>query len=155
MKKFDKSEKGFGILEILIASSLLLLMFSFLSNRFVNLSRYSDKKKNDIGFLMLKTYINERADCGKTQDANGDSCTDNTSLEILAADDSIIISRDSITSVGPSYQVRAVCKGGDIDILARKVRNGNPVRDPLKRRVVGNNGWISLYKKIPFHCSLL
>lgn len=143
-----------SILEILIASAMFLVMFSFLSKQYINFNKFKNKKEQNIGRLIIKTYINESADCQKTKDSNTTPCSDGSALEIVAADDSTVISKNSVTTIGQNYQVRAVCKNDDIDIQSRRVKNGTPLKDPLTGKIPGDNGWLSLYKDIPFHCSL-
>lgn len=154
-----KNEKGTGIIEVLVVLGIVLIIFTFLIDSFLNLNKLQKKKQTQIGHLIVKLYVNEYTDCNKTQQKNGNSCSKGSSLELIGSDGSTVINKSSsqYTNIGPNYQVRAICdEGGRIDIQSRRVKNGKPIKDPLTGKIPGkdSNGWISQFNKIPFSCDL-
>ena len=157
MNFFIGDEKGAGLIEILIVSGLLIVIFQFLMQSFTNFNKFQGKKENQMAQVALKSYINEAVSCAKTIANWPVSCSDQDTLEIISGADQLLIKNpddDGFTKIG-NFQVKAVCEVCEdcdsvtVNIQSRLVNlNDKPVRDPL----TGKKTWVSLYKKIPFPC---
>ena len=157
--KSKESEKGAGLIEILIVSGVLLFVIQFLMQSFLNFKSFQKYENMQLSTLFLKNYINEEVDCEKTMAAYT-TCTEGQAMQLIDRDDQVLIAtaKDKKYSViKKRYQVRAICSacedcpgGVTIDVESRIVNSkGKPVKHPLRGKPV----WVSLYKKVPFQCS--
>lgn len=153
------SEKGAGLIEVLIASGVLLVVINILMQSFLNFKKFQKYENMQLSTLFLKNYINEKVDCDATVEEIKGSCKQGSAIELVSKKGKVLIEKakkdSDYTKIG-NYQVRAVC-GPDsaIDIESRLVNSKNqPVPHPLKTNLKANELWVSMYKNVKFQCEL-
>lgn len=163
----NESQKGAGLVEILITSSILLVIFMFLMQTFTNFNRFQSQQKNKLSKLEAKDYVNESADCDKTRALLTDgTCDAGERIEIRKQDDSVLIkvpdeSENDYQRLG-SLQLYAVCEpctdeecneSKIIAIKGRKVdADGRPTKHPLTKE---DEEFKDMFNPlIPFSCSI-
>ena len=151
------SQKGSGILEVLVMSGILLIIIGFLFQSFTNFSNFQRYKKISLNELFLKNYLNDAVDCVSTAEDIGTTCKPGEHLELLSKSPTkpTLIkdgSEDDLYTKIGSFLVKASCgKENKINIKSKLVNKNN---QPVKHPIYKTQGWKKLYKNIDFKCTL-
>ena len=172
MKQDQEKQKGAGIIEMLISSTVLLLLFQFFLQSFVNFQKVQKYENMQLSNLFLKNYLNESVDCKETVNNAPDCNSNKTYLKLYSKSpgpdedyELVAIPLENKSSIGKeytkiaNYQIRASCsvKDNSINLEARLLSKGNkPIKMPLQKKNGANkkNLWVSIYDKIDFPCVL-
>ena len=157
-----KGQRGAGIIEIIMVTGLLVVVFQATFYFFSHFKKFQKHKKNQIDKYLMVSHINDSVDCESTIERAGYSCAIGQELEIassLSASNTLIkTGSDNYSKIG-NYLLRAKCRvcdscesGKKIQIEALLVNSNNqPAIHPVRNRL---SRWINLYSKIPFKCMM-
>ena len=160
MDTIKNSEKGAGLVEVLIAVGISLVLLVFSLKTMTEYNKFDKHKKIQVSQLLLKNHINKLVDCKKTAEELSNTCNLDQYIKVKSLANKTLINvpkNGKPTKIG-RYQVRAKCSScpecpqdRKIEIEARLVSKKNkPVKHPIYKKA----RWIPLYDKTPFHCFL-
>ena len=155
VKKLKCCQKGAGLIEILIASGVLLFIVQYVMQSLLNFKDFQKYENLQLSNFFLKNYVNELVDCENTMD-KVESCKTGDEISLYDSEDEIFVPIPaSSKKMFRRYKVRAICSacedcpgGKTIDVESLALKDGKPDNHPHRSKPV----LISLYLKIAFKC---
>ena len=163
--QFFKMQRGSGLLEVIVMSSIIVVIILGLSKLFVNYNKFELKMSYKRDNFLLKKDINEQVGCFRTLKDLGFTCNPGDNVQISKyhlKHPEVLIKAGSdgdlstFTRFHDIYLVRAKCETCSVSATCI---NGRRIK--VEKRRVSRTGvtpikhftdWSNLYNRIPFKC---
>ena len=159
------NQQGMGLLEVIIASAILVVILKFMHQALQNFSQFQKNEENQMSEIFIRNYLNELSECGTTMSELNYTCSPTNEVRVISryideeGNDLPLIKTMNFdgeyTEVGRT-QLRAVCaecvdcnSGLKIEVQMRKLTSTGKVK---KNPLTGKKDWKNLYRNINFQC---
>lgn len=148
-----KRDRGFGILESVLAMGIIILIIfgamSYMSYSSKLQSTLADKEHT----LLIRNFLREKVDCEKAFmdiNANPGLCSAGTYIDVYDDKGDLLISRDGQTKIG-NYLARASCPTGDeLQFEVKKTADTGDSQEAYNLNQQAMFDWVDPFNGIPF-----